>query len=221
MMSWAPLAAYRSITWLTPAVSCGAFDVYWRSMSPSFSSCFAAVYAIWHHEPSLVGHGSTSATLTFAVVFALPPPAANAPSRPHVARRRTEIPSRFTDVAPLCSGGLETSDTHGTVCAYSITSLRYGTPSAAGWALRFAAIVVPTMTARVSTYGRAWNTSNGTAELLPPLAAWIRSWRASRMPKAIAPPKTSNGFQRPKMTRARATQPRPAVTFVPNRLTSP
>ena len=154
MMSCAPLAAYRSITWLTPAVSCGAFEVYCEVDQALLLELLRRDVGVLAPRAVVVGHGRTSATLTLAGALRAARLRPQAPSRPPRARttasRRTGTRSRFTDAAPLLLGMSRRREVHACV-RYSITSLRYGTPSAAGWAFRRAAIVVTTMTASVRT----------------------------------------------------------------------
>src|SRR5690242_7101940 len=84
-----PVCAYWRITWLAPAVSCGAPVVTFRSTTPSDASFLAALKP-WLHQGSLLPHGRTSAMPTAffdgvvdapAPVLVLPPPL----SLPHAA----------------------------------------------------------------------------------------------------------------------------------------
>src|SRR5215211_2257119 len=73
-MSCVPFWAYCASTRVTPAVSCGAFVVTSRSMSPRLSSALAASKPCLH-QGSLVAHGRTMAVFTLS----WPPPACSPP----------------------------------------------------------------------------------------------------------------------------------------------
>src|ERR671911_314197 len=210
---WACCARTR----VTPAVSCGALVVTSRSISPFSSTALAPSKPCLHHG-SLVAHGSTSAVFTASwPPSACPPsppppePSSSSPPQPAMPAARTAAMSQTDTAFPLVLLTFPSlwgtgSTPNGLLLLYAPTPFRNGTPRAAGWASRPATTVAVTITASVTTYGSAPKISVGTVDALPPLTACTRICSASVNPNRSAPPSTSGGFQRPKITRAMASQ---------------